>query len=214
MDNRLGRTLMAIPQGRLSTTPVEDIFLPPEARAFKRLVSHEQGPVAIEDTSMGLLYQPWTLSYDKISGEITMLPNTTGIPVVLITIVFGITDITFTFDQNARLTIAWKLDTGNTYLFWYDSFLGQTVTEDLGTDIISSAIQLDDKRATQSSFSDMILWYTKDDGFGTYTLYNKLQRDRYTIEYEMATLLPVQYIHNTGMHYGLRVQLILSSEKT
>jgi len=209
---------MAIPaenpldiQGRLSTVPVEDVFLPPEARAFKRLISHEMGPLAIEDTSEGLLYQPWTLTYNKITGEITVTPNTTGPPVTLVTIVFGITDINFTFDQNARLTITWKV-AGNTYLFWYDTSLGQTVIEDLGTTLVSAVIQLDDKRATQSAPSDMTLWYTKEDGGGTWTLYSKLQRDRFTIEYEMGTLLPVPYLHYVGMHYGLRIQLILSSE--
>jgi hypothetical protein len=204
---------MAIPQGRMSTTPVEDIFLPPEARPFKRLISHEIGPVAIEDTSLGLLYQPWTLTYNKIDGTITMLPNTTAIPVVLPTIVFGITDINFTFDQNGRITIAWKV-AGNSFLFWFDSSLGYTVTEDLGPDLVSVAIQLDDKRATQSSTNDMILWYTKEDGAGTYTLYNKLQRERYLDEHIMSTLVPHPYLWNIGMHYGLRIQLVVSSEKS
>jgi len=203
---------MAIPQGRLSTVPVEDVFLPPEARTFKRLTSYEIGPLGIEDMTLGLLYQPWTLDYNKLTGEITMTPNTTGSPIVLGITVMDILDINFTFDQSGRLSFAWKTLT-NTYLYWYDTALGYTVTTDLGTDILSISLQLDDKRATQSVVNDMILWYTKADGLGTCTLYNKLQRDRFTVEYEMATLLPVPYLQNVGMHYGLRVQLQLSSEK-
>jgi hypothetical protein len=202
---------MAIPQGQMSSITVPDVLLPPEERAFQRLVSHEMGPLAIEDTSLGLLYQPWTATYNKGTGEITLTPNTTGSPVLFGQTVFNISYLNFTFDQNARETLVWKIGS-STYFYWYDTQVGQTVTDNLGTSILSAVIQLDDKRQTQSSANDMILWYTKADGLGTYTLYNKLQRDRFLIEYEMATLLPVPYLHNVGMHYGLRIQLTLSSE--
>ena len=200
---------MAIPEGRMSTEVVEGTFGIPENRVFYALTSYEIGPIAIEDTSEGLLYQVWVLTWEPTTGVITVTPETTGTPQVRETIP-GLVSIAFTFDQSGRISYAYTTAVSS-YLFWYDTALGMTTTTDLGSDCITPALYLDDKRATQSQANDMLLWYTKDDGGGTYDLYMLRQRDRFLTEYLMDSGLEYPYIHNIGMHNGLRVQLALKS---
>ena len=199
-----------IPQGRLSTIPVLGNYLPPEDSVFYALVSNELGPIAIEDTSEGLTYQNWVLSWDAASGDFIALAEITGESVVVLTVA-DVNYLTFTFDQNARITITYT--TISSYLYWYDTSLGQTVTTDLGADVISLSISLDDKRSTKNVANDMLLWYTKDlNPFG-HTLYMLRQRDRFLTEYTMETGIEKPYIQNIGMTDELRVQIaILSSE--
>jgi predicted Rdx family selenoprotein len=201
---------MAIPEGRLSTTVVEGAFQPPENRVFYALISYERGPVAIEDTSLGLLYQDWTLTWNPSTGQLTATPETTGIPELSI-IVADLVSISFTFDQNARISFAYTT-TVSSYLYWYDSALAQTVTTDLGADAITPALLLDDKRDMESAANDMLLWYTKAEGGGTYELFMLRQRDRFLTEYSMATGLTKQYIHNIGMSSELRLQIMLKDK--
>jgi hypothetical protein len=200
---------MAIPQGRMSTTPVPGTYGPPENRVFYALTSYEQGPIALEDTSEGLQYQNWTVTWDVATGELTALPETTQLPVVIATIA-DLISVSFTFDQSGRISFAYTTPVSS-YLYWYDTQAGQTVTTDLGADAITPAISLDDKRYTQSAANDMLLWYTKANG-ETFDLYKLRQRDRFETEYLMETDLPYQYIHNNGMNDGLRVQLTLKSK--
>ena len=86
-----------------------------------------------------------------------------------------------------------------------------TVTTDLGVNVITPSLYMDDKRAIEYIVNDMLLWYTKDAGGGVYTLYMLRQRDRFLTEISMATGLEFPYLHNVGMDSGLRVQLILKA---
>ena len=196
-----------IPQGRLSTEPVPGAFREPENRRFYSLISYEKGPIAIEDTSEGLLYQNWTLTWDANTNVLTAYPETTQVAQALVTVA-TLVSVSFTFDQNGRISFAYTTPVSS-FLYWFDTSLGQTVTTDLGADCITPALYLDDKRVTQNPSSDMMLWYTKADGGGTYSLYSLLQRERFTIEYLMATGLSAPYIHNIGMSSELRVQILL-----
>jgi len=194
-----------IPEGRLSTTLVTGLYLDPEDQQKFPLVSHERGPIAIEDTSEGLLYQNWVMTY--VAGDLVAAPEDTGSPSIVLTVA-DIIFVSFTFDQNARITITYSTLTSS-YIYWYDSSLGMTVTTDLGSDVITPSIFLDDKRDTQNGVNDMLLWYTKSEGGGTYELFMLRQRDRFLTEYSMATGLTAPYIYNLGMSSELRIQLSL-----
>ena len=196
-----------IPQERLSTTPVPGLLSPPEGRVFYALTCYEKGPKAIEDTSEGLLYQDWTVTWDAETHILTALPETTGIAVSIQTIA-DLVSLSFTFDQNGRISFAYTTPVSS-YLYWFDTGLGYTVTTDLGADCITPSLYLDDKRATQSSSSDMLLWYTKADGNGTFDLYQLLQRERFTIEHLEESGLPYAFLHNVGMTDKLRVQFVI-----
>ena len=191
-----------IPQGRLSTVPVLGVLLPPEHFPFTSLTNYERGPIAIEDTSQGLLYQNWKLTYS--AGNLIATPDI-GAPVIVLAVA-GLIHVTFTFDQNARISIAYSTAVSS-YLYWYDSALGMTTTKDLGAAVITPSIYLDDKRAAESAANDMLLWYTKAEGGGTYELFMLRQRDRFLTEYSMATGLSNRRIKNVGMSDVLRVQI-------
>ena len=200
---------MAIPEGRLSTdwAATESQYSIPEDRVFYAYSNYERGPIAIEDTSEGLLYQTWTFSWDESTGDITATPETTGSPTVVHNIP-ACSLISCTFDQNGRVAIAYI--NGSSYLWWYDSALGSRTTKDLGNDVFSVSLYLDDKRSTQNTDNDMLLWYTKQNA-GQWDLFMARQRDRFLTEYPMYTGLDVGFIHNSGMSYGLRGQLSIMS---
>jgi len=194
--------------GGLSSTPVPGDIAPPENRVFYALTSYELGPLAIEDTTEGNTYQNWTLTYNTGTGLMTATPETIGFPVPTLTVP-GIIYLTFTFDQNGRISYTWMTETSS-YLYWYDTALGMTVTTDLGSDVITPSIALDDKRVSQNSANDMLLWYSKPDGGGAYNLYMLRQRDRFLTEYLMESGISTPYITKLGMNDGLRVQFTVS----
>ncbi len=199
---------MAIPQGRLSTTPVLGTYLPPEGIQFHPIDVDEIGPLAVGDTSQGLIYQTWRLSLDITTGDIILTPLATGAPVILANSA-GITFLSFTFDQAARVSYTYTNNTSS-YLYWYDTAIAQSVLVDLGSAVITPVIYLDDKRSSQNLANDMLLWYTKSDGAGKYKLYKKIQRERFLIEQEMAANLTQSRIVAMGMTSGLRIQMQLT----
>lgn len=211
MDVILGReSLMAIPQGRLSTTAVIGDYQEPEGVNLHPITTYEFGPIDVEDTTEGLLYQTWRLLWDTGTGDF-ILRGETSLDEYTIGNSPGVLHASFTFDQSGRVTFAWT-NAVSSYLQWFDTLVAETVTEDLGPDMITPTIYLDDKRATQNIANDMQLWYTKPDGVGKYTLYKRLQRERFLIEVEMETDLTAYYIIACGMTSKLRVQLRMIKE--
>lgn len=189
-----------IPQDRFSTTFVDGVYIPPEDR-FRAtlLVDYEGGPIAITDTSEGINFQPWTLSYD-IGGQITLTPETVGAPVVVLTVP-GCSQVSFCFDQNGRPSVTYIIG-ADAYLYWYDSYLA-SFTTDVFPNIHSAMLSMDDKREMQNGVNDMLWWYTKLTGAAEYTLYHRRQRDRFQNEIIMKVgCLP--YVSRAGMHRGLR----------
>jgi len=198
---------MASPEDRMSTTPVPNDFLSPDDRERTLLEDFEAGPLALGDTSEGLRYQVWTLTYTP--NNFTITPETIGSPVVVHTAP-SVTQCTFAFDQNANITLSY-MQAGIAKLYWYDTLAAQYVVTTSATGIVSPAVTLDDKRGTQSSKSDVLLFYTRPQGDGSSNLYMRRQRDRYEDEFLMQeTVWP--YIWKFGMNDSLRVQLVNSTE--
>ncbi|GAI18079.1 unnamed protein product [marine sediment metagenome] len=148
---------MAIPQDRLSTVPVPDDYLPPNGDTNYLLEWHEGGPIAINDTSAGLNYQGWVMTYSD--PDFTLTPDTTGLPETVGLPVAGVTQLSFCFDQNGRASIAYTQG-GVAYLYWFDTVAADFVTTASAEGAISPALTLDDKRVTQTQSSDMLLFYT------------------------------------------------------
>jgi hypothetical protein len=198
---------MAIPQGRMSTVPVLGEYIPPEGVAKHPLTTFEPGPIDIENMAEGLLYQDWQLTWEPDTHDFRLTARTT-----LQTYVIGnsdeVTYASFTFDQSGRVTFAWT-NAVSSYLYWYDTQQNNTVIDDIGNDLITPTVYLDDKRYTQDVVNDMLLWYTKYIGNERYALYMKRQRDRFMTEFEMATDLESYYIVALGMTYELRIQISL-----
>ena len=198
---------MAIPEGRMSTTPVPGNWLPPDDRERTLLEDWEQGPTAIQDTSQGLNFQVWHLTY--VPNDFILTPQTVGNPVVVHTAP-SVTQCTCAFDQNANIAISY-MQAGIAKLYWFDTQVGQYVITSSATGAVSPALTLDDKRDITTSSSDILLWYTKQQPDSSYSLFMRRQRDRYENEIFMAN--PVwPFIWKLGMNDGLRVQLQNSTE--
>ena len=194
---------MAIPQGRMSTVPEEGAFLPPEHRQRFAMVSVERGPVAIEDTTQGLVYQDWEMTWE--AGWLVVTADNTPVPIQILAAT-NVQFLNFTFDQSGRIVLTY-VNTTSSYLYWFDTQLGQTVLTDLGVGAITPHISLDDKRVAENVVNDMLLWYLKDGVGNTYDLFMALQRERFQTEYSMATDVGAPIIAKVGMSDGLRVQL-------
>jgi hypothetical protein len=205
---------MTILQDRLSDTPIPAAYLAPDDLARSVTTDWEKGPVGISDTSGGMNNQDWKLEF--AAGQFTVIPQTTGAPVIVLTGNEPLDSIqcTFCFDQNARPMFAWVDSTGAGKLYFYSTLLANFVTITFEDPVTSVALSLDDKREKQIAANDVLLWYTVPSITpGEYVLYHRKQRDRFIGPgpYEMANPAPLAYLIKSGMHEELRGQVTLSN---
>lgn len=159
-----------MPERSLSTTPVIGPFLVPEGGSASPLIDYEMGGIALRDASQGLQVQVWTFYLD---GDNVMCDAPSVSPTVLFTRA-GITELSGCFDQNMNPCVAF-VAAGVTTLWWFDSVVhAQVFTIFTG---YSPKVTLDDKRELQDANSDIIFAYLRGS-----TLYNRTQRDRFTVE--------------------------------
>lgn len=197
-----------LPGGNVFTSnPIVSPFLAPRNVANTSLLTDtEQGGIGISNPSQGLQYQTWTCFVDSTSAGNVYLsaPNT---PPTLILTIPGVTQVSFTFDQNMHPFLAFT-QSGNARFYWFDESIPGFTTTTLPTGAVSPRASLDDKRAFQinSGVTDILLFYVLNNN-----LLMRQQRDRYTIAYTMATNLNTQYLGNTvfqvGMNQGMRFQV-------
>lgn len=195
---------MASAEDRMSTEVVEDLWIPPDERHRILTVDYEAGPFALNNTSKGSSYQPWVLTWDSGTDDFILTPETTGAPVVGIHSAPLVTQCSLAFDQNAHVSIAYTSN-GLPYLYWYDTLAAGWVTTPLQTTAITPTLTLDDKRTSQSNASDIILFYNVKEIDDSYSMYRRLQRERFLNEKLYLTNVP-QYIYKVGMHFGFRIQ--------
>lgn len=195
---------MALPDDRLSTVPVPARFSGGRAGATSKTVDYEEGGIAIQDPSEGLLYQRWRARLFN-SGEVdsyVMLDAREVPEFVWLTVPF-MTEISFSFDANMQPVVAYVAN-GQSFLNWYDTSVPAYVTTELAEDVITPRVALDDKRQFQSNgyqLSDVILAYVRSGN-----LYYRQQRDRYTIERLLKT--GVKPLIKIGFTRGLRFQFM------
>ena len=200
---------MTIPDHRLSTEVKEAPFIPPDGNERDWLEDFEKGPIALNDTSEGINYQDWHLTWDDGTGDFTVTPDV-GSPSVVLNAV-NVISCSFAFDNAAHVTIAY-VTTGNVgHLYWYDTVAIDWVTTDFIDEISSMMLALDDKRETQTNSADVVLLATYVE-LGQYNFYSLEQRDRYLIKYPML-LDTYPYIYKYGMHEELRGQIVLASAR-
>jgi len=185
-----------IPQNVLSTTPDPDAFRPPHDRVKERLIDYELGGRAIQDPSEGLEVKVWTAEADEQTGSIML--SAPGVTPVEVLVVPGVQEISLAFDQNMQPALAYVTADG-AFLYWFDATLPGFTTLALPAGSRSPRISLDDKRATQTAISDIVLAYIRGD-----KLYARAQRDRFSIEYELAEIPLAEYreLGQIGMNVG------------
>lgn len=190
---------MALPENILSTVPIKGKYLYPDNLDSSALISYELGGIGLNNPSKGLQYQVWTCEY--ISGRVRLsAPN--QVSSIDIFEAPDITELSLAFDQNMRPFIAYmQADTAKFY--WYDTLTAQAIHTDLPAGSICPCACLDDKRSMQVSASDIILAYIRNR-----TLYMRRQRDRYGVEYSLATPIDAKLL-KIGMTNKNRLQFKL-----
>lgn len=197
-----------IPDDRLSDLPVEDHWLPPDDEEPMLLVDKEQGGIGLNDPSLGLDTQTWTLRYFPVTGEVTIeAPNTPQ--TVLFTRLF-ISEVSLAFDLNMNPFVAF-VESGNAKYWWYDPALPGTIFSSLPAGSLTPRCCLDDKRQSQtgSGTNDILLFYVHDA-----KLKMRYLRDRFSVEYTMMNPfidpkfgLPA-VIKKVGMTQANRIQIL------
>lgn len=193
-----------MPGDVLSTKAVPARFFGARSGATSRTVDYEDGGIAIQDPSQGLLYQRWRARLFN-AGEIDsfVMLDAREVPEFEWLAVPEMTEISFTFDANMRPAVAY-VAAGQAFLNWYDSASSAYVTTALAPDVITPRVSLDDKRFLASNgyqLSDVILAYVRGD-----TLYYRQQRDRYLTE--RALKVGVRPLIRIGMNRQLRMQFM------
>lgn len=188
-----------LPDNILSTLSDAASFIGGRAAPVSKEIDYEYGPIAQSDTSKGLMAQIWRA---RMINEQVLL-SAPNVPEYVLLDLPGVTEISFTFDQNGRHLFAY-VQNGICKMYWYDSQAQGYITTEFGKGMITPRVTLDDKRGHQSSISDVLLFYVKDG-----KLFQRRQRDRYSKEMLLATGLTAG-IRKVGMmrNYRLGIQLV------
>ncbi|MBB4126213.1 hypothetical protein GGR77_001503 [Xanthomonas translucens] len=195
---------MALPDGVLSDQAIPAPVIG-AAYSRNRHIAREQGGIALNDASKGLLYQTWTLEWNRQTGDFELsAPNHP--PSVLFNRI-NVTEVSLAFDRNMNLAVVW-VESGQAKLYWYDSTIpGMTTWETQLGAAVSPRITHDDKREGESAVSDIILSYIKGGN-----LYYRQQRDRYGTEYLLASGLgPNARLVELQMNRKMRLQWRISN---
>ncbi|URA06881.1 hypothetical protein QAY90_gp50 [Xanthomonas phage Langgrundblatt2] len=188
-----------IPENRISTTAVVGSFID-SFYLGTPLKSVEWGGVAINDTSQGIQVKPWTIEYDRQTGDVFV--TAFGVPKTVLFTRADITEVSLAFDRNMQPVVAF-VQAGQAKLYFYDDLLpGFTFWEtELGS-AKNPRVSHDDKRDAQSDISDVILGYVSGS-----SLRYRQQRDRYLTERTLIATGVTRLIH-VGMNNKLRLQFM------
>ena len=199
---------MSILQNRLSDEPIVSPYIPPDDVDHGLNEDWERGPIGVNDSSAGMAYQDWHLTF--AGGTFTVTPQTTGSPTNVLTGQDSV-QCTFCFDQTGQPTISWIDSLNRGFIYWLDIQTGQPEIFAFQAPVTSVGLCLDDKRPRQVRVNDMLLWYTiNSTRSANHALYYRQQRDRFLTPYLLAD--PVwPYIHKLGMNSELRVQVTLKN---
>lgn len=152
-------------------------FLPPRNKSQTATKCWELGGIALSDTSEPMQYY-W---YGYVKGKGIYLQRSGAEPVAVLAFAGDVTEMSFSFDQNMRPTIAY-VENGVAKLYWYDSSVAKNVLT-LYPNITNPRLSLDDKRKFNIGNSDIIFAYVSDHNRLCY----RLQRERYSAEHVLLT---------------------------
>lgn len=198
-----------LPPNGFSTVPHPGTFLSPDDSDRDLLQDFEYGGIAINDPSQGLRVKVWSAYYTKATKEVR-LRTLDGAVNTLMFSVNNLTELSFAFDQNMQPVFAYMQD-GVLRFRWFDSVPAAIVTTQYAG-ATSPFVTLDDKRAEQTSNSDILLAYLRAG-----SAYYRLQRERFAVEHAIPGAIPsegVSRITNFGMTDKNRVELLIQTVVT
>lgn len=195
---------MALPDNVLSAAEVPTRFFGARSGSTTSTIDYEDGGLALNDPSEGLLYQRWRARLFR-AGEVdsSVWLDATHIGEFEWLSVPYMTEISFTFDANMRPAVVY-VAAGQAYLNWYDTTIPGYVTTTLPAGVVTPRVAMDDKRYVGSNgyqLSDVILAYVRSGN-----LYYRQQRDRY--QTERLLKVGVTPLIRIGMSRGLRLQFM------
>lgn len=172
-------------------------FLFPRSKEYRPNESYEKGGVALFDPTQGLMGYVWYawVELNKDTGDSTIFIKRNDLSddkkVAFLTDK-KISEIDLTFDQNMNPCLAYVAD-NVPKLYFYD-----TKIQDYNTLVFNGIkqprISLDDKRDFNIAQSNIIFAYMRDK-----SLYMRLQKDRFTIEYPLKTFECRRILWRIGM---------------
>lgn len=191
-----------IPDNSLSSTNLPRPYLVPDDRFITKILDYELGGVGLNDASEGLEVQSWTLrlEVDEVTTLGTVYISAPNHPESEVFSGLGITEISLGFDQNMNVAVGY-LQAGEAKLRWFDTTIPGITTVTLPAGSSAPKCSLDDKRATQTSTSDIIICYTRSGN-----LYFRAQRDRFLVEYLLKEGVVGQVL-KVGMQDRFRLQI-------
>ena len=167
-------------------------------------VDRELGGIALSDPSQGLQVQDWECSWNALTDNIEVYPvgSTTKTAIINAPLV---TKVSLAFDANMRPYIAYCSD-GVNYFRWYDAAAGDYTTTTFAAERdLCVTHDIKTFELVQSNVTDVLLFYLRGDG-----VFYRRQRDRYTIEYRIATLSNnLAKLAGVGLSRENRIQLQL-----
>lgn len=165
------------------------------------LFDYEEGGVDIQDPSLGLKGYLWKV---EIVNNSVYISKDGGPNRLMFTRSNNISEVSLAFDQNMNPFVAF-VETGNdniprAWFWWFDTTVLAQVFTQLPEGSITPRATLDDKRSLAFLSSDIILGYLRQG-----TLFIRVQRDRYLIEYPLYYGLDGRLI-KIGMNNRSRLQ--------
>lgn len=188
-----------IPNNKITTEYVEGEWLYDNYE--EDLLYKHPGGRDLQNLTEEYTYQMWEMYYEN---NIIKLKALTSNKVYELKTVLNVTELSFCFTLN--MTIAYLYKVGDiVYLNYYDT-ITQKYIEETFMNMNHAKLILDDSRITQTSSSDVIFFYINNI---TNKLCCRLLRDRYTIEYELQSVLKHTRLVRVGMANNLRLKFKL-----
>lgn len=192
-----------MPDNVLSTLWIKGNYLDPDTRnpLANPLIDYEEGGVALQDPSLGLKGNVWKI--ETVNNSVYVTKND-GPRQFLFERVNVISEVSLAFDQNMNPFVAF-VETGTdniprAWYWWFDTTVLEQVFTQLPEGSITPRATLDDKRAISYLYSDIILAYLRQG-----TLFIRVQRDRFMVEYPLYYGLDGKLI-KVGLNHKLRLQ--------
>jgi len=193
-----------MPGNVLSTEVVRAAYVGARALPVTATVDYEDGGIAIQEPSEGLLYQRWRARLFRAgTAESYVMLDAPTVPEFVALEQANMTEISFSFDAAMRPAIAF-VQSGVAKVYWYDPVEGDMTITSIGSGVITPRITFDDKRLLGSSgysISDLVLGYVLNNN-----LYIRLQGDRFTVPYLLET--EVKPLIKIGFSRALRLQFM------
>ena len=158
-----------------SQAVVDDIIAPRDRAKVNATTSSDNGPIAIQNTSKGLMAKIWTASYNSVTGSVTLQDGTN-----LFTDV-SLKELSLTFNQSGNPFVAFRSAT-RIKIWWYDPLLSTYTIKDVATGD-QPFCYLDERRPEFSANSDVFLLYHRGG-----EIFYRLQRDRFDVEYSTGII--------------------------